>query len=161
MEEYMEETKKRPRRTFTEEFKKQMVELYNAGKPRAEIVKEYGWTVKKTCRGRAARKRFAGRKGGIWRRKGKLRNKTDKNISRRKRNHNVQKENQPSDERTWLGKCLWHTEIHETRHKISGNKQSWRFESARPKFQRLEQKGSHRFRERLLTMRLRNPFTRL
>ena len=36
----MEETKKRPRRTFTEEFKKQMVELYNAGKPRAEIVKE-------------------------------------------------------------------------------------------------------------------------
>ena len=65
MEEYMEETKKRPRRTFTEEFKKQMVELYNAGKPRAEIVKEYGWTVKKTCRGRAARKRFAGRKGGI------------------------------------------------------------------------------------------------
>lgn len=32
---------KRPRRTFTEEFKKQMVELYNAGKPRAEIVREY------------------------------------------------------------------------------------------------------------------------
>ena len=47
MEEYMEETKKRPRRTFTEEFKKQMVDLYNAGKPRAEIVKEYGWTVRK------------------------------------------------------------------------------------------------------------------
>lgn len=32
---------KRPRRTFTEEFKKQMVELYNAGKPKAEIVREY------------------------------------------------------------------------------------------------------------------------
>ena len=30
----MEETKKRPRRTFTEEFKKQMVDLYNAGKPK-------------------------------------------------------------------------------------------------------------------------------
>ncbi len=43
----MEETKKRPRRTFTEEFKKQMVDLYNAGKPRAEIVKEYGRTVRK------------------------------------------------------------------------------------------------------------------
>ena len=41
----MEETKKRPRRTFTEEFKKQMVDLYNAGKPRAEIVKEYGLTA--------------------------------------------------------------------------------------------------------------------
>jgi|WetSurMetagenome_2_1015567.scaffolds.fasta_scaffold46346_2 transposase len=46
----MEETQKeevkekRPRRTFTEEFKKQMVELYNAGKPRAEIVKEYKLT---------------------------------------------------------------------------------------------------------------------
>jgi len=32
---------KRPRRTFTEEFKKQMGDLYNAGKPRAEIAKEY------------------------------------------------------------------------------------------------------------------------
>ena len=36
---------KRPRRTFTEEFKKQMVELYNAGKPSAEIVKEYDLTA--------------------------------------------------------------------------------------------------------------------
>lgn len=35
---------KRPRRTFTEEFKKQMVELYNAGKPRAEIAREYELT---------------------------------------------------------------------------------------------------------------------
>ena len=35
---------KRPRRTFTEEFKKRMVELYNAGKSRTEIVKEYGLT---------------------------------------------------------------------------------------------------------------------
>lgn len=32
---------KRPRRTFTEAFKKQMVDLYNAGKSRAEIAKEY------------------------------------------------------------------------------------------------------------------------
>lgn len=35
---------KRPRRTFTEEFKKQMVDLYNAGKSRAEIVREYELT---------------------------------------------------------------------------------------------------------------------
>ena len=35
---------KRPRRTFTEEFKKQMVDLYNAGKPRTEIAKEYELT---------------------------------------------------------------------------------------------------------------------
>ena len=46
----MEETQKkevkgnRPRRTFTEEFKKQMVELYNAGKSRTEIVNEYELT---------------------------------------------------------------------------------------------------------------------
>ena len=32
---------KRPRRSFTEEFKKQMIDLYNTGKPRAEIAKEY------------------------------------------------------------------------------------------------------------------------
>lgn len=35
---------KRPRRTFTEELKKRMVELYNAGKSRTEIVKEYDLT---------------------------------------------------------------------------------------------------------------------
>lgn len=46
----MEETQReeikgnRPRRTFTEEFKRQMVELYNAGKSRTEIVKEYELT---------------------------------------------------------------------------------------------------------------------
>lgn len=44
----MEETtenERRPRRTFTEEFKKQMVELYKAGKSRAEIVREYDLTA--------------------------------------------------------------------------------------------------------------------
>ena len=35
---------KRPRRTFTEEFKKQMVDLYNTGKSRAEIAREYELT---------------------------------------------------------------------------------------------------------------------
>lgn len=35
---------KRPRRNYTEEFKKQMVDLYNAGKPRAEIAREYELT---------------------------------------------------------------------------------------------------------------------
>ena len=34
-------TERRERRAFTEEFKKQMVQLYNAGKPRAEIIREY------------------------------------------------------------------------------------------------------------------------
>ena len=29
------------RRTFSEDFKKQMVQLYNIGKPRAEIIREY------------------------------------------------------------------------------------------------------------------------
>jgi len=35
---------RRPRREFTEEFKLQMVKLYNSGKPTAEIVKEYDLT---------------------------------------------------------------------------------------------------------------------
>ena len=35
---------KRPRRTYTEEFKKQMVDLYNAGKSRTEIAREYELT---------------------------------------------------------------------------------------------------------------------
>lgn len=34
-------TERRERRTFSEEFKNQMVQLYNAGKPRAEIIREY------------------------------------------------------------------------------------------------------------------------
>lgn len=32
---------KRPRRTFTDEFKQQMVQLYLNGKSRADIVREY------------------------------------------------------------------------------------------------------------------------
>ena len=35
---------RRPRREFTEQFKQQCVNLYNAGKPRAEIIKEYDLT---------------------------------------------------------------------------------------------------------------------
>lgn len=35
---------RRERRTYTEEFKKQMVELYKSGKPGSEIVKEYELT---------------------------------------------------------------------------------------------------------------------
>ena len=35
---------RRPRREFTEEFKLQMVKLYNSGKPAVEIVKEYDLT---------------------------------------------------------------------------------------------------------------------
>jgi transposase len=31
----------KPRRTFTAEFKKQMVQLYESGKTRANIIKEY------------------------------------------------------------------------------------------------------------------------
>ena len=35
---------KRERRTFTEEFKQQMVQLYQNGKPRKEIIREYNLT---------------------------------------------------------------------------------------------------------------------
>lgn len=35
---------RRARRTFTTDFKKQMVLLYQNGKPRAEIIKEYDLT---------------------------------------------------------------------------------------------------------------------
>ena len=37
-------TERRTKRVYTEEFKKQMVQLYNNGKSRAEIVKEYDLT---------------------------------------------------------------------------------------------------------------------
>ena len=36
---------RRERRTYTEEFKQQMVQLYNNGKPRGEIVREYELTA--------------------------------------------------------------------------------------------------------------------
>ena len=36
---------RRERREFTEEFKLQMVQLYNNGKPRSEIIKEYDLTA--------------------------------------------------------------------------------------------------------------------
>jgi transposase len=39
-----EKQERRERRSYTESFKKQMVELYNNGKPRAEIVREYDIT---------------------------------------------------------------------------------------------------------------------
>ncbi|MBM7839580.1 transposase [Alkalihalobacillus xiaoxiensis] len=35
---------KRKRRTFSEEFKKQVVQLYQSGKPRKEIIREYDLT---------------------------------------------------------------------------------------------------------------------
>ncbi|RKD25967.1 transposase [Ammoniphilus oxalaticus] len=34
-------TERRARRTFTSEFKHQMVQLYENGKPRADIIREY------------------------------------------------------------------------------------------------------------------------
>lgn len=37
-------SERRPRRVFTEEFKRQLVQLYNQGKPRSEIVREYDLT---------------------------------------------------------------------------------------------------------------------
>lgn len=35
---------KRPRRTYSTEFKQQIVDLYNAGKKRTEIIREYDLT---------------------------------------------------------------------------------------------------------------------
>lgn len=35
---------KRSKRVFTDQFKYQMVQLYNSGKPRSEIIKEYDLT---------------------------------------------------------------------------------------------------------------------
>lgn len=35
---------RRNRRSYTEEFKRQLVELYNNGKPRQEIIREYDLT---------------------------------------------------------------------------------------------------------------------
>lgn len=36
---------RRERRTFTKEFKQQMVDLYHAGKPRIELIREYDLTA--------------------------------------------------------------------------------------------------------------------
>ena len=38
-------TERRARRTYTEEFKKQLVQLLNNGKPRSEILREYELTA--------------------------------------------------------------------------------------------------------------------
>ena len=38
-------TEKRVRRTFTPEFKSQVVRLYESGKPRADIIREYDLTA--------------------------------------------------------------------------------------------------------------------
>jgi transposase len=37
-------TERRKKRVFTDQFKHQMVQLFNSGKPRAEILKEYDLT---------------------------------------------------------------------------------------------------------------------
>lgn len=37
-------TKRRPKRTYTDEFRIKMVQLYNNGKPRSEIIREYDLT---------------------------------------------------------------------------------------------------------------------
>jgi len=37
-------TERRERRTFSENFRQQLVQLYNNGKPRSEIVREYDLT---------------------------------------------------------------------------------------------------------------------
>ena len=37
-------TQRRPKREFTEEFKQQMVQLYNSGKSKADINREYDLT---------------------------------------------------------------------------------------------------------------------
>ncbi len=37
-------TTKREKRVFTEEFKHQMVQLFNSGKPRSELVRDYDLT---------------------------------------------------------------------------------------------------------------------
>jgi transposase len=36
---------RRERRMYTDEFKRQLVELYNSGKPRREIIREYELTA--------------------------------------------------------------------------------------------------------------------
>lgn len=38
----MSETNKRTRRTYTSEFKEQIVSLFNGGKRKSEIIREYG-----------------------------------------------------------------------------------------------------------------------
>lgn len=59
---------RRTRRNFTEEFKKQMVQLYLNGKPSSEIIKEYDlspsclpkWVICSCCRKMELRMCFSG-----------------------------------------------------------------------------------------------------
>ena len=44
MEERKDMAEKRKRRTYNEDFKQQLVQLYNNGKARAEIIREYDLT---------------------------------------------------------------------------------------------------------------------
>jgi len=45
MEERQDMTEKREKRTYSETFKQQLVQLYKNGKPRSEIIREYDLTA--------------------------------------------------------------------------------------------------------------------
>ena len=59
-------SQRRERRTYMQEFKQQMVDLLNSGKPRADIIREYELPPSSFDRGRAiARSNLVGGHAGV------------------------------------------------------------------------------------------------
>lgn len=79
---------RRERREFTDEFKKQMVQLYENGKPRSEIIKEYDLTP--TCFDRWVRQ---SRSTGSFHEKDNRSEEENELIKLRKENQQLKMEN--------------------------------------------------------------------
>jgi transposase len=79
---------KRERRTFTEEFKQQMVQLYQNGKPRKEIIREYDLTP-------SALDKWVGQSqtSGSFKEKDNVTDEQKELIELRKRNKQLEMEN--------------------------------------------------------------------
>ena len=79
---------KRERRTFTEDFKQQIVQLYQNGKPRKEIIREYDLTPSSLDKWVSQ-----GQSSGSFKEKDNLTPEQKELIELRKRNKQLEMEN--------------------------------------------------------------------
>lgn len=77
---------KRQRRTFTEEFKQPVVQLYQNGKPRKEIIREYDLPP-------SSLDKWVSQKSGSFKEKDNLTDEQKELIELRKRNKHLEMEN--------------------------------------------------------------------
>ena len=77
---------KRTRRTFSQEFKQQIVNLYLAGKPRVEIIREYELTA-------SAFDKWVKQTSGSFKEKDNLTPEQKELLELRKRNQQLEMEN--------------------------------------------------------------------